>query len=85
VYPAPPAVFAVRLPPPFTVTALIATVLSVVSCVICSVKVDTPLVGTFVKSISVMFSVSVIDPVLPLFISIAITPEDEVTATSTSE
>ena len=51
-YPAPPAVFAVTSPPPLTVTALIATVLSVLSCVICKVKVETPDVGTLVKSIS---------------------------------
>ena len=54
------------------------------SCVICSVNVETPLVGTLVKSISVIFSVNVIDPVFPFAKSIEITPLELVTATSVS-
>ena len=68
VKPAAPGVNAVTSDPPFTVTAFIATVLSELACcVICNVNVDTPDVGTFVKSISVIFSVSVITPVLQDF------------------
>jgi hypothetical protein len=56
----------------------------VLSCVICKVKVETPLVGTLVKSISVIFSVKVIVPVLPFAKSIDTTPLELVTATSVS-
>ena len=67
----------------FTVTALIATVLALEACcVICKVNVETPLVGTLVKSMSVMFSVSVIEPVLPLAMFIKTKPEELVTAWS---
>ena len=84
--PPPPAVLPVTCPPPLTVIWLIATVFELEACcVICSVNVETPLVGTFVKSKSVMFSVRVILPVLPLAKFIASAFDDEVKATSVSE
>ena len=67
VRPAAPGVSPVTLPPPLTVIALIAIVLlPVPSCVTFNVNEEVPSVGTFVKSMSVMFSDKVTAPVLPL-------------------